>query len=78
MVAGEKNNALSDPPDAPTLGYYGMKRKTHLRRNKPALYAKLLLTERLFSLCRETDLSAHSRRALGMDESEILEELVYN
>jgi len=28
-------NKLSDPPDAPPLGYYGMQRKAHLREHRP-------------------------------------------
>ncbi|MDR0292783.1 MAG: TnpV protein, partial [Oscillospiraceae bacterium] len=28
---------LSDPPDAPPLGRYGMMHKTYLREHKPAL-----------------------------------------
>jgi hypothetical protein len=68
---------LSDPPDAPTLGRYGMMHKAYLRENKPALYASLLLSERLYPLCREIDEAAQSRRALGMSDSDIIAELVY-
>jgi hypothetical protein len=35
---------LSDPADAPPLGRYGMMHKEYLRREKPALYASLLLS----------------------------------
>ena len=41
------NLKLSDPPDAPPLGKYGMMHKKYLREEKPALYASLLLSERL-------------------------------
>jgi hypothetical protein len=68
--------ALSDPPDAPPLGYYGLRHKAYLREEKPALYAQLLLSERLYPLCREIDEAAANRRALGMSESEIIRELI--
>jgi len=41
------NIALTDPPNASNLGRYGTMHKEYLRREKPALYATLLLTERL-------------------------------
>ena len=53
--------ALSDPPDAPPLGRYGMMHKNYLREHKAALYAKLLLSERLYPLCREVDEAAATR-----------------
>lgn len=49
---------LSDPPDAPPLGRYGMMHKEYLRREKPALYASLLRSERLYPLCQEIDQAA--------------------
>ena len=52
---------LSDPPDAPPLGKYGAMHKEYLRREKPALYALLLLSERLYPLCREVDTAAAHR-----------------
>lgn len=72
---------LSDPPDAPPLGKYGMMHKTYLRTEKPALYATLLLTERLYPLCREIDEAAAHRLATIPDPETaheiILSELVY-
>jgi hypothetical protein len=72
---------LSDPPDAPPLGRYGMLHKTYLREEKPALYAALLLTERLFPLCREIDEAAAHRLATipnrDVAHEIILSELVY-
>ena len=74
---------LSDPPDALPLGRYGMMHKEYLWKEKPALYSELLLTERLYPLCREIDetsrerlkrAGAHRREA----EEVILAELVYN
>jgi hypothetical protein len=73
--------ALSDPPDAPPLGRYGMLHKAYLREWKPALYAKLLLTERLYPLCREIDKAAQARlEAIGdpaIAHEVILAELIY-
>ena len=75
------NLRLSDPPDAPPLGRYGMMHKEYLRREKPMLYSSLLLSERLFPLCREIDLAAKHRLATISDREIaheiILEELVY-
>jgi len=68
---------LSDPPDAPPLGLYGELHKRYLREHRPILYSKLLLSEKLYPLCREIDEAARSRRKLGMGHSEIVRELVY-
>ncbi len=72
---------LSDPPDAPPLGRYGMMHKEYLRGEKPALYASLLLSERLYPLCREIDEAAAHRLAAIPDREIaheiILSELVY-
>jgi len=73
--------ALSDPPDAPPLGYYGMRHKEYLREWKPALYAQLLLSERLYPLCREVDEASANRLRTIPDREQahevILTELVY-
>ena len=73
---------LSDPPDAPPLRKYGMMHKSYLREEKPALYASLLLSERLYPLCREIDAAAAQRLATieNRDTAHeiILVELVYN
>ena len=73
--------ALSDPPDAPPLGRYGIMHKTYLREEKPALYTTLLLSERLYPLCREID-EAAANRLTTINNREaaheiILAELVY-
>lgn len=72
---------LSDPPDAPPLGRYGMMHKEYLREEKPALYASLLLSERLYPLCREIDEAAANRLAVIPDREAaheiILSELVH-
>jgi len=73
---------LSDPPDAPLLGRYGMMHKAYLREHRPILYSRLLLSERLFTLCREIDEAAETRLvAIPNREASheiILSELVYN
>ena len=74
--------ALNDAPCAPPLGRYGtMHNKEYLRKEKPALYATLLLTERLYPLCREVDEAAATRMAVIEDREAahevILSELVY-
>ena len=72
---------LSDPPDAPPLGKYGQMHKNYLREEKPALYASLLLSERLYPLCREVDEAAAHRLATIKNREAaieiILSELVY-
>ena len=75
------NLMLSNPPDAPPLGKYGMMHKEYLRREKSALYSALLLSERLYPLCREIDLAARHRLAMIPDRAAaheiILAEIVY-
>lgn len=74
------NIVLSDPPYAPPLGKYGLMHKEYLQTEKPALYAALLLTERLYPLCREVDEAAATRLAAIPDRETaheiILTELV--
>ena len=73
---------LSDPPSAPPLGRYGTMHKTFLKKHCPILYTKLLLSERLYPICREVDQSAADRLAIIKDYESaheiILAELVYN
>ena len=75
------NIALSDPPDAPPLGRYGTMHKEYLREHRPILYNTLLLSERLYPLCREVDEAAATRLAAIPDRKithkVILSELVY-
>ena len=72
---------LSDPPDAPPLGRYGMLHKAYLKEHKSILYSQLLLSERLYPLCREVDEAAATRLATIPDREVaheiILSELVY-
>jgi hypothetical protein len=74
--------ALSEPPDAATIGRYGMLHKEYLREHRPILYSQLLLSERLFPICREVDkAAAHRMEIIGNTEIAheiILSELVYN
>jgi len=76
------NIVLSDQPDAPPLGKYGMMHKAYLKEHKPILYSQLLLSERLYPLCREIDEAAANRiRAIPDREvahEVILSELVYD
>jgi len=73
---------LSDPPDAPPLGLYGELHKRYLREHRPILYSRLLLSEKLYPLCREVDSAAKHRLAEMLDRETaheiILAELVYN
>jgi len=76
------NIKLSDPPGAPPLGRYDMMHKEYLRKEKPALYSQLLLSERLYPLCREIDEAAANRMATIPDRETahevILSELICN
>ena len=66
---------LSDPPDAPPLGLYGELHKRNLQDYRPILYSQLLLSEKLYPLCRNIDEAARSRRKLGMSHIDIVSEL---
>ena len=66
-----------NPGDVQPLGKCGVMHKRFLQEHRPALYAELLLTERLYPLLREVDEAAHNRRTAGMPENAILSELVY-
>ena len=75
---------LREPPRETTapLGKYGTMHKNYLRREKPALYASLLLSERLYPICREIDKAA-THRIETIENSEtaheiIISELVYS
>ena len=72
---------LSDPPDAPPLGRYGMMHKEYLREHRPILYSQLLLSERLYPICREVDCAALHRLTTIHDREQaheiILNELIY-
>jgi hypothetical protein len=55
--------------------------RDYLREHRPALYSQLLLSERLYPLCREVDEAAAHRLAAIADREAahegILSELVY-
>ena len=66
-----------------SLGYYGRMHKDFLREHRPILYNQLLLSERLYPLCREVDATATARLERTSTENKqsavesILAELVY-
>ena len=73
---------LREPPPGtmPPLGRYGLKRQVFLREYRPALYASLLLSERLYPHLRATDEAAAHRLAVISDRDqaeEIINELLY-
>jgi hypothetical protein len=55
--------------------------KAYLREHRPILYSQLLLSEKLYPLCREVDSAAATRLATIPDREAaheiILSELVY-
>jgi hypothetical protein len=69
------NLHLSDPHGAPSLGYYGMRHKAYLRKHKPTLYSRLLLSERLYPLCREVD-NAAAEQFAAIGAPEIAREII--
>ncbi|MCL1862622.1 MAG: TnpV protein [Defluviitaleaceae bacterium] len=75
------NIRLSESSDAPPLGKYDMMHNAYLKEHKPALYGQLLLSERLYPLCREVDEAAATRLRTIPDREVaneiILSELVY-
>ena len=77
------NIILNEPPPelAKPLGRYGRMHKAYLREHRPILYGQLLLSGKLYPLCREVDEAAAVRLAAIPDcdiAHEItLSELVY-
>ena len=74
------NIRLSDPPPETVepLGRYGRMHKAYLREHRPILYNQLLLSERIYSICREIDKAAADRLPNREVANEIiLAELVY-
>jgi hypothetical protein len=69
------NLRLSDPPDAPPLGRYGLMHKRFLKEHKSALYNRLLLSERLYPLCRKVD-NAAAERLAAIGDPEIAREII--
>ena len=71
---------LADPPDASPLGLYGERHNRYLEQHRQILYSKLLLSEKLYPLCRKTDEAAAQRLAVIADRSqaeEIINDLIY-
>ena len=77
------NIILNEPPPdmIESLGRYGRMHKKYLREHRPILYNQLLLSERLYPLCREIDKAAATRLATIADYETaneiILSELIY-
>ena len=77
------NIILNKPPPELTapLGRYGRMHKAYLREHRPIMYSQLLLSERLYPLCREIDEAAAARMTTipNRDAAHeiILSELVY-
>ena len=69
------NIRLSDPPDAPPLGKYGMMHKAYLKEHRPIFYNQLLLSEKLYSICREIDEAATIRLHM-LPDKEIANEII--
>jgi len=70
------NISLAEPPGAPPLCKYGAMHREYLRREKPALYASLLLTERLYPICREID-EAAAHRLEKISDKTAAQEIVF-
>jgi len=78
------NIKLNEPPPKTTkpLGRYGIMHKSYLQEHRPIFYNQLLLSERLFPLCREIDEAAATRLSTISDRKIaheiILSELIYS
>ena len=59
------NLKLSETPE---IGKYGRMRKKYLKENRPILYNRLLLSEKLYSHLVEIDSTANMRLGQLMDE----------
>ena len=68
---------LSDPPNAPPLSKCGQMHKAYLWEHRPTLCSALLLSEKLYPLCRVLDASAQEQLRCGVPEEVILSEVVY-
>jgi len=70
-----------NPENVQPLGKYGRMHKAYLKEHRLILYNQLLLSERLYPLCREVDEEAAKRMAMATDREMthefILAELVY-
>jgi len=71
------NIALSDSPNALPLGKYGMMHKAYLKEHKPILYSQLLLSEKLYPLCREID-EAATNRIRAIADREVAHEIIFS
>jgi hypothetical protein len=69
------NIVLSDHPGELPLGRYGIMRKAFLKEHKPILYSQLLMSERLYPLCRAVD-NAATERFVAIGDHEIAREII--
>ncbi len=67
---------IGDPPEAEPLGGYGMRHKAFLKEHRPIQYNQLLLSGRLYPLCREIDKAAAGRLA-AIGDHEIAREVIF-
>jgi hypothetical protein len=78
IILSDERDVNGDPVP---LGRYGMLHKAYLKEHRPIFYSRLLLSERLYPLCREVDAAAANRLAIIGDREiaheVILAELVY-
>ena len=77
------NIILNEPPSelVRPLGLYGRMHKAYLQEHRPILYSQLVLSEKLYPLCREVNQAAATRLAAIPNREAaheiILSELVY-
>ena len=69
-TAGEYQypNLTLQNPQSQTLGKYGRMRREYLKKHRPILYNRLILSEKLHSHLTEIDTTANRRLEQMMDE----------
>ena len=65
---------LSEQPEAP-IGKYGRMRRRYLKEHRPGLYSSLILSEKLLSQYRPTDIDGLSDKTLYLLEHFWIESL---
>ena len=61
-------NLTLQNPQPKSLGKYGRMRREYLKKHRPILYNRLILSEKLYSHLSEIDLTANRRLEQMMDE----------
>ena len=61
-------NLTLQNPQPKSLGKYGRMRREYLKNNRPVLYNRLILSEKLHSHLTEIDMTANRRLEQMMDE----------